>query len=178
MRFLSLIVFTAGLPLSCVANTHAHMHGHSDNALGNALQIGNESNGKPLYLCIAKLFNSAQPGKTWEGYGQCNVPYGGKEYVLSDFRVPARQFFNKVSWQNNPGSPIVIGRDSNGSPLFLCQSFFQGSNQPGKTWPGYNHCNISFGGREIILNNYRILGTNEIVVRSHQNTPRAITQHW
>jgi hypothetical protein len=31
MRFLSVIVLTASIPLCCVANAHGHMHGHNKN---------------------------------------------------------------------------------------------------------------------------------------------------
>ncbi|KTD21014.1 Protein of uncharacterised function (DUF3421) [Legionella lansingensis] len=134
-----------------------HRHGEDSYPLADALKTGVDTDGKPLFLCVARLFNSTQPGKTWSGYGHCNVPYGGKEYVIDQFEIPSKDMFRRVYWSNNPGEALTIGRDTNGNPLFLCQTYFKGSRQPGKTWPGYNHCNISYAGQEIITNNYQIL---------------------
>lgn len=137
-----------------------HYHGHPSNSLANALMTGTDTNGNSLYLCVAKIFNSTQPGKTWEGYGRCNVPYGGKEYIVDRFEIPPRTLFNGAYWQDNPRLPLAVGRDTNGTPLFLCQAYFNGSKQPGKTWPGYNNCNISYAGREIITDNYQIFAAD------------------
>lgn len=146
---------------------NAHYHQHPASPLTYGLRTGTDTNGNALYLCRARLFNSIQPGKTWAGYGQCNVPYGGKEYVLSEFTIPNQKEFGRYSWEPNVESPLLIGKDTNGNPLFVCQSNFNGSIQPGKTWPGYSHCNISYGGREIITDNYRILSQkNDIIVRA------------
>lgn len=138
--------------------SNVHQHPTQEQALATALRIGTDTDGKPLFLCLGRLLNSTQPGKTWSGYGHCNVPYGGKEYIVNDYQVPPASTFGHVFWQNGGGSPLQIGRDTNGNPLFLCQVYFKGSKQPGKTWPGYKHCNISYAGQEIITDNYRILG--------------------
>ncbi|HAT1936503.1 DUF3421 domain-containing protein [Legionella pneumophila] len=158
------------------ANTHYHQHPVSP--LANALRTGTDTNGNALYLCRAKLFNSIQPGKTWAGYGRCNVPYGGKEYVLSQFTIPNQNEFGRYSWEPNVEHALLMGKDTNGNPLFVCQSNFNGSVQPGKTWPGYSHCNISYGGREIITDNYRILSRpTEIIVRTQPPVHRHPSQN-
>lgn len=150
-----------------------NVHQHQDSPLRNALITGTDTDGKILYLCQGKLFNSIQPGKTWAGYGRCNVPYGGKEYVLNHFSIPNKAQLGHINWENNHQSAIVMGKDTNNNPLFVCQTNFNGSAQPGKTWPGYNHCNISYAGREIIMDNYRILSRNrEIIVRSQPSARR------
>lgn len=138
------------------ANTY-HQHGSENNSLNQALKIGIDTNGKPLYLCIARMFNSTQPGKTWEGYGRCNVAYGGKEYIVTDFQLPSGKFFRNAFWQTSDRDGIVLGHDTNGRPLYVCQTLFKGSMQPGKTWPGYNRCNISYAGVEITMDNYKVL---------------------
>jgi hypothetical protein len=147
------------------ANPNRHQHPVSP--LATALRVGTDTNGTVLYLCRAKLFNSIQPGKTWAGYGRCNVPYGGKEYVVAQYMVPDQREFGNYNWERGSRSAMQIGKDTNGNPLFVCQANFNGSIQPGKTWQGYNHCNISYGGREIITDYYRVLSTQqEIVVGS------------
>ncbi|KTD79394.1 DUF3421 domain-containing protein [Legionella waltersii] len=159
LSFILILLFS---PL--FATTHYHQ---SSSPFLYALRTGTDTNGRPLYLCRAKLFNSIQPGKTWPGYGRCNVPYGGKEYIVSEFTLPTQQEIGHINWEPANAQPLVIGRDTNGNPLFVCQANFNGSIQPGKTWPGYYHCNISYGGREVITDNYRVLSAqSEIIVRS------------
>lgn len=130
---------------------------YDNNALSEAFITGSDTDGKPFFLCIGKLYGSKQPGKTWPGYGRCNIPYDGKEYIVDRFETPSRAEFRRSHWQKKVHSAVKIGHDSNGTPLFLCQTWFQGSRQPGKTWPGYNHCNISYDGRELITDNYTVL---------------------
>lgn len=173
MRLFYALLFAFCLnPLSAApyySPNNVHQHPSQDQALARALRIGTDTDGKPLFLCIGRLLNSTQPGKTWAGYGRCNVPYGGKEYIVNDYQVPPANAFGHVFWQNAGGTPLAIGRDTNGNPLFLCQAYFKGSKQPGKTWPGYNHCNISYAGQEIITDNYRILSQEGGQANYHQH---------
>lgn len=156
---------------------HTNIHQHQRSPLTNALRTGTDTNGNILFLCQAKLFNSIQPGKTWAGYGRCNVPYGGKEYVVDQFTIPNQREFGHYNWERTIRGAMQIGRDTNGNPLFVCQSNFRGSIQPGKTWPGYKHCNISYAGREIITDNYRILSAEqEIIV--HSPAQRRMHSHY
>ncbi|MDI9819373.1 MULTISPECIES: DUF3421 domain-containing protein [unclassified Legionella] len=163
MRTACIMLVVFSLQSTWASNTYYHQQ---YNSLNNALRTGTDTNGKPLYLCTARLFNSTQPGKTWEGYGRCNVPYGGKEYIVDKFEVPLKDRFRGSYWQNNGGMAMPVGQEADGTPLFLCQVFFKGSKQPGKTWPGYNHCNISYAGQEIITDNYQVL-TKERAGRHH-----------
>ncbi len=144
--------------------------------LTTALRIGNKANGTSYFLCRAMLFNGIHSGKTWVDYNRCIIPYNGKEYVVGEFTIPNQLEFGHFTWtrytkQNSNtlstkpflnavafgGKPIIIGRDVQGKALYLCQSFFRGGVEPGKTWEGYNHCNITFAGHEIISDDYRIL---------------------
>jgi len=49
---------------------------------GNALQVGNESDGKPLYSARAFVDNSYQVGKTGRHIGGFSVGFGGKEQLF------------------------------------------------------------------------------------------------
>ena len=118
----------------------------------HAFAIGSDTDGKTLYACRGRFNNSIQIGKTWANYGKCNIAYGGKEYLLNRFDVMVKQSWQKTHWGNKrDGRPLTLGRDTNGNRLFLCKTRFKGSVQPGKTWAGYNHCNISYAGKELIL---------------------------
>jgi hypothetical protein len=51
---------------------------------GSADSIGPN---KALYTCRAAVpvpNAGIHPGKTWDGYGACNVSWGGKEYIIKD----------------------------------------------------------------------------------------------
>ncbi|WP_419419994.1 DUF3421 domain-containing protein [Legionella sp. D16C41] len=175
MRKLSILLLTLGIQVGWANNVY--VHGHADRLLDQAVRIGTDTDGKALYLCLAKFSNSIQPGKTWVGYGRCNVAYGGKEYIVNDFKVPPRELFDNTSWQKGTRNAVKIGRDTNGNPLFLCQAFYRGSKQPGKTWPGYNRCNISYAGQEIILNTFRILGNDRINQYNHGHSNNSTHGH-
>jgi DM9 repeat len=124
----------------------------------NAFDVGPDTDGKILYACRAYFKGSVQPGKTWRGYDKCNIAYGGKEYIIKRFELMLESPSVNSDWQKNlDRAPVVIGQDTNGKALYLCKSRYLGSIQPGKTWQGYNHCNISYGGREIVQNNYKVL---------------------
>ena len=174
MRTLSILLLSLGVQLTWAG---PYVHGHADRSLEQALRTGTDTDGKPLYLCIANIFNSIQPGKTWAGYGRCNVAYGGKEYITSDFKIPPRNLFHNVAWQRNPVAPLKVGREADGKPLFLCQARFKGGKQPGKTWPGYPHCNVSYAGQEIILNSYEILKENNQNHTHHSSNANHTHRH-
>ncbi|WP_298623414.1 DUF3421 domain-containing protein [uncultured Legionella sp.] len=152
------------LLMMCVVTelfANPNIHRHRISPLTDAIRTGIDTNGAILYLCQAKLFNSVQPGKTWAGYDRCNVPYGGKEYVVDQFTIPNQHRLGRFNWVRDARGAIQIGRDTNGNPLFVCQADFHGGIQPGKTWPGYNHCNISYAGREIITDNYKVMSRHQ-----------------
>jgi hypothetical protein len=46
---------------------------------------GGSENNKALYVCSARFANGSHPGKTWDGYNNCNIGYGRRERAVSDF---------------------------------------------------------------------------------------------
>lgn len=54
-----------------------------------------------------------------------------------------------------PSESVVSGGE-HGYPLFVCRGDYRGGEHPGKLLPD-NACHISYGGREIIINNYQVL---------------------
>lgn len=65
-----------------------------------ALEVGRDSDGKRLYLCQAPFNGGMQPGKTWRGYGKCNISFAGHEVIRSRFKV-----FVTGSKKGNPPKP-------------------------------------------------------------------------
>lgn len=62
-----------------------------------------------------------------------------------------------LQWVPGPQIPsnATQGGFENGSPLYICRSTYGGATQPGKIVAG--HCNISYGGQEIVTQNFQIL---------------------
>lgn len=145
------------------------LEARSDN-LNDAFPVGFDNNQKTLYLCLTHVFNSIQIGKTWKDYNFCNIPYGGKEYAISPFEVSLKQKLLGTYWQANNNLALNLGQQSNGMPLYLCQATYQGSTQPGKTWIGYDYCNIAYNGKEIALKNYRVLAIDRRSPESQTTT--------
>lgn len=143
-------------------------HHHSISPLTYALRIGRDFSGESFYLCQVQLFNRSLPGKTKAGYGFCSVPYKGNEYLVKQFDIPTRDVFGRISWNRDLDGAIILGRGIDAKPLFLCQSAFNGSMQPGITWPGSTYCAIAINGREIMTDNYRVLSAkNRLIIRSY-----------
>ena len=123
------------------------------------LKTGVDINGKALFLCRGAYKNSIQIGKTWQGYNHCNISYAGKELLLSNYKVFIKKDFQHFGWRKpfHGKKAIKVGTDTNGQALFVCKGAYRNSIQPGKTWAGYNKCNIAYAGHEVLLNNYQIL---------------------
>lgn len=133
-------------------------------------QTGYEkSTGHTLYLCRARYQNSWQIGKTWLAYFHCNISMAGREIVTSHYQVFYGQPHGR--WQHFsgyvPGNAMPLGRDTNGNTLFLCHGYYKGNLEPGKTWSGYNHCNIPYAGREVLLSDYAIFISDQRHHRHH-----------
>jgi hypothetical protein len=127
--------------------------------LASALVIGTEANGRTLFLCRVNLSDIVQFGKTWAGSQQCILTDNGKQYAVSQFIIPNEKEFGHYMWAAKGGKGIPMGTDSKGDSLFLCQSYFNGSIFPGKTWSGYDHCNIAYNGVEVIADITYILSS-------------------
>jgi hypothetical protein len=118
--------------------------------LSSALIIGTAINAQTLFLCRAYLSGRVHFGTTWAGSQLCVFTENGKEYSSAEYTVPKEKEFGHYYWAAKGGKAIRMGTDSRGTDLFLCQTQFKGTLLPGKTWPGYPHCNIDFQGVEVI----------------------------
>lgn len=125
---------------------------------GHGFIVGEEP-GHQFYLCKASVEGGMQPGKTWAGYDKCNVPYAGKELLVERFKKVKHR--PRGHWRpysgRLPDNAMRVGHEADGRALYLCQAYYHASWQPGKTWQGYNGCNIPYGGKELVIRpNYKI----------------------
>jgi len=158
----------------------------------NALPFGYEQSPtlfEPRYPCEFEFGGSVVPGKFGTDLGGCYIPYGGHEVhwnqfdgnfgVLTDEFGLGQASFNgeytftngsslgpyqvrTTSLSNIPFDAIVGGYEANGQYLYLCDANYAGGIHPGKTRPGFNACDISYGGSEVYISNYRVLVPNWI----------------
>lgn len=140
------------LLITChVINSEEIRLSHRQNIL---FTIGYEGATKmPFYLCKVSYQGGVQPGKTWQGYNNCNVPFAGKELLFNAFRMikrPRHGYWIRYKFQI-PDNAYQVGYEANGRPLYLCKAPFDGGIHPGKTWRGYDGCNIPYGGKEVII---------------------------
>lgn len=128
--------------------------------------------GQPLYYCRGSDPSNGvlglQLGKVRPGFDGCLVPYGGGEHHISSYQVlvkasPAMPLTTvPASSGSLPWGALRAGTDANGTALYICQGpytpYFGAatSMQPGKLIPG-SGCDISYGGREILLTSYNLL---------------------
>ena len=181
MRLCLTIILLACTTLS-FANEHGTWKWQIGNQLpGHLLQVGHESNGSPLYLCQAGvIMGGVQPGKTWNNYGICNVPYGGKELLQRLFNVYVlnpgmnnTHHWVKVNRQEAiPRNAFEVGHEQNGTALYLCRAHLDSGIQPGKTWSGYYGCNVPYGGIEKVMRPYYIFVWGPATRRLEQTQTR------
>ena len=125
----------------------------------DALPVGNEAGGSPLYVCRGSWAGSTQLGKIGPGGGACYVPYGGQEVHLASYDVltgtlPLKHVAGDGTYL---GFAVRGGRDTDGVGLWPCVAEFNGGLHPGKTRPFWNACDVSWGGAEHWISQYQLL---------------------
>lgn len=99
-------------------------------------------NGHNLLVCRAAHQGGIHPGKVVAG--KCNIGFAGHEIIKTRFEV-----VNNCpgTFSSSSSSPLVAGREANGSPLYVCRAAHANVWHPGKVVGG--KCNISYGGAEL-----------------------------
>jgi hypothetical protein len=119
-----------------------------------ALLGGYESDGTPLYLCLASYGGLTVPGKMHSTWTSCDISSGGSEVFATTYQVLVPYFAASTSF------PYAAGVDGNGATLGACRVAYSGTTQVGK-YLSYGACNFGFGGLEVSLTSgYQVLVTN------------------
>jgi hypothetical protein len=125
---------------------------------GESVPGGVDDNGAPVeYFCRASFYGSIQPGKTEVGWNVCTIGYGGASYSVSTYQtlVPT---WTSASGGSIPANSIAVGRDSDGTPFYLCRgSINPGDLFTGKLRTGYDGCYVPYELWEIHVANYDVL---------------------
>jgi hypothetical protein len=95
--------------------------------------------GSPMYICRAMYQGAMTPGK-WVR-GSCNIPYGGQEYVMTQYQIA----YGNAYWRRYDGTLNGLaqtGTDADGNPIYSCRvHYYSGSTGPSfpdVTPPGWN----------------------------------------
>lgn len=116
---------------------------------------GARAEGRDMYVCRGYYRDGVHPGKYWRG--ECHIGWGGKEVRLDHFEVLVQP--GGVNWQpasaGHIPSPCVEGGRDQGHTQCVCRGYYRDGVHVGKTWNG--RCNIGWGGREVVLDNFEVL---------------------
>ena len=152
-----------------------------------AVRAGVEAiNGAPLYLARAMIEGGAHPGKCAPHLDSCRAGYGGGEHVSKAYEVLVALDRSKRPWPQYqpllgaakskptfsalpvaypsavdgalPRGALSAGWEADGTRLFAALvADPHGGVCPGKTRPGFDGCNVGFGGRELTLHPHALL---------------------
>ncbi len=108
-----------------------------------------------MYVCHARYHDGVHPGKLVGT--RCNISWGGREIPLAHYEVLVSRI--PLAWVSTndgyiPRSAIPGGFEGDHT-LFICQANYRGGVHAGKVVA--NNCNFGWGGREIVMPNYRVL---------------------
>ncbi|MCC6328755.1 MAG: DUF3421 domain-containing protein [Acidobacteria bacterium] len=95
-------------------------------------------------LCRAPFSGGVHPGIVLNK--KCNIGYNGQEIAVSDFEVYLTTDNPKLELLAKDGEKYAIGKEANGTPLFLCYLNHQNWWLPGKVVNG--NCNYTWQGKE------------------------------
>jgi len=72
-----------------------------------------------------------------------------------------------------PPSAVCAGNDSDGTPIYIGRSFFEGNQLPCKVMPSKNAAYVSYAGKEIFVSNYEALSGHGFswVASGHGHVP-------
>lgn len=133
--------------------------GIPNNAIVGGVELGGDNDGVTLYVCRANYNGSLHPGKLINGY--CNIGYGGKEVIFSDYQVATGNGFWGRPKSGYAGA--LIGGWETERKLYVCRANFLESSDsglinhgqhPGKIVGG--KCNFGFGTRELGSDDFEV----------------------
>jgi hypothetical protein len=126
---------------------------------------GGEEGGQSLFVCRATYQGGIHPGKIRDGFGGCNIGYGGREVTVASYQAlvgvagPSSTLWMEAADGIIPADALAAGREG-ADTMYVCQADHQGGIHPGKIRKGFDGCNIGWGGKEVRVPSYSVLTMN------------------
>ncbi|KAJ1305777.1 hypothetical protein OPQ81_010507 [Rhizoctonia solani] len=136
-----------------------------------AFVAGQEADGTPLYVGRTYFEKGVQLGKVSPNFQKgCVIGYDGDEIEVEDYEILIANP-QVVGWAEATGTcdaqflgfgvaPVEGGLEYSG-PLNVVQAQYKDGIHPGKTGPHLHGANITYGGKEKVIDTYRILVYNQ-----------------
>ncbi|CAE7086401.1 unnamed protein product [Rhizoctonia solani] len=134
-----------------------------------AFVAGHESDGTPLYFGRTFFEGGVHPGKVSPNFQKGFIfGYDNDEIEVEDYEILIANP-DAVRWAEARGTfdpqylgatPVEGGREQSG-PLYLVQAPYKEGTHPGKTGPHLRGADITYGGKEKIVDTYRVLVYNQ-----------------
>jgi len=125
---------------------------------------GREGDGTPLWIARSSVLSDPShlggihPGKVRPAFSAALIPLGGREVPVAGYEVLMEEgLWERGSGGQIPDGAIVCGREDNGEVLFVARANFKGGLHPGKIRFAFGAAFIGFGGKEIGVNDYEVL---------------------
>ncbi|KAJ3332816.1 hypothetical protein HDU76_013001 [Blyttiomyces sp. JEL0837] len=144
----------------------------------NAIRVGTDSDGAPLFAARCYHDHSIQVGKARQGNRECSIAFGGREIGVDRFQVLCGNA-NVIRWVEVRGrfnyqmmnvNAILGGQDKDSSPLFIAIADVEG-HQPGKAGANLHGCNFAWAGGEHTAQVYRVATIGPLIQSTPQYMP-------
>jgi hypothetical protein len=145
---------------------HAWSSGSNGSIPAGSVQgnLPNPGNAGTQYIARMYVNNDLgtglQLGKVGSSTGAtADIPYGGREYQVSDYEVLGAGTFTWIAAQNGsvPDGALALGYEGDGTPLFAARADYAGGLHLGKVRPGLDGASIGYNGVEYFINPYEVL---------------------
>lgn len=89
-----------------------------------------------------------------------------KSMLIRSHLTSITNFFLGYTWipttvyAGLPPSAVYAGNDSDGTPIYIGRSFFEGNQLPCKVLPSKNAAYVSHHGKEHFVSNYEVINLN------------------
>ena len=121
----------------------------------NGKVIGGYSNGTNYHVCQGfSTTDGVLPGETWPGNDYCMIGNAGNLERASKFNFLDSK--RNLFWSKYPAKKIVGGKQS-GTDQHVCRGRVNQDMHIGRTWSGYDKCNVGLNGVETPLSDFEFL---------------------
>ncbi len=117
--------------------------------------VGGYSSQNNLHVCQGfSKSNGVVPGETWSGKEYCVIGNAGKQENAANFNYLDSS--QNLYWSKLPTSKVIGGKQ-NGVDQHVCRGRVNKDLHIGRTWSGYNACNIGLNNVESALSDFEYL---------------------